>query len=75
MALNDPERKEAMVNELERNALKIEDENDRQQKLISVGELIVPQNFFSIGTNLNDLKKMNLLDDDVILATCPKTGK
>lgn len=74
MALNDPERKEATIKDLLESAVIIEDENGRKQRIISIGGLYVDGKFFSMGRDLNNLQKMPLLDEDVILATCPKTG-
>lgn len=74
-ALHDPERKDAMVTELLKNALKIEDEKGEINEIISVGGLYLDPKFFTLqACTLKMTKTMPLRHDDVIVATCPKTG-
>lgn len=74
-ALNDPFRREDMLKELVENSPIIEDENGSKQRIISIGGLYVDKKFFDIGKVLKNTMQMTLLDDDIILATCPKTGR
>lgn len=53
----------------------IEDENGVKQRVVSIGRVYVGEKCFDTGHVLKNNKKMSLLEDDIILASCPKTGK
>lgn len=64
-----------MMKELLENARVIEDENGGKQKILSIGGLYVDEQVFAFGRGLKNNKTFPLLDDDIFLATHPKTGR
>lgn len=75
VALNDPKRKDGMVKELLDNVRVIEDENGEKEHEISLGGLFVHTTIFTAPTReFRETWKFPLREDDIILATCPKTG-
>lgn len=53
----------------------IEDENGEKQSILNAGGLFFDEKLFTSSRNLNNTKAWPLLNDDIVLATCPKTGK
>lgn len=75
VALNDPEKKDATVEELIKNARTIEDEQGEAHRMVSAGGLYMDVNYFRIpNKGLKNTRKVLLREDDIFLATCPKTG-
>lgn len=75
VALNDPKRKDGMMKELLDNVRIIEDENGEKENEVSVGGLFMHTRLFTLpNRQLRETWKMSLRDDDIILATAPKTG-
>lgn len=75
MALNEPDRKDAMIKELLDNVKTVKDENGEQQELVSLDGLCFNvKHLRPPVARTNVTRTISLRDDDIILATCPKTG-
>lgn len=75
VALNDPERKDATIKEILSNVFTLEDESGNKHDLVNLcGLYFSPRLFRTREMLFLDTKRVQLLGDDIILASYPKTG-